>query len=166
MAERTEKMSKTKYCIRTKELYSWGKLTGTINLKEKFNQECNKRNIPIPDLSHGDIHTLMDKYGIKPRIIGSRKAYIGSDVITFFDSFIKEQKDKNKPKRAEQLSLGEFGIEWFEPEAPAEPTQIPSVEPSEASMEIDPNELRDALMELVRAVHRVADIIGYEGSEI
>lgn len=82
---------------------------------------------------------------------------------------IVQDKINTKPRKrrkAEQITLGDFGIEWFEPEAPAEPTQIPSVEPSEASMEIDPNELRDALMELVRAVHRVADIIGYEGSEI
>jgi len=89
-------MSKTPYCIHTKELYSTGKI-GSIVITE-----CEKRKFKTPDLSHGYIADIAGDLKIEPvGKEGRRYVYRGIDVIPIIDRALELAGKKPTDKKGE-----------------------------------------------------------------
>lgn len=93
------------------------------------------------------------------------KQIAANDAVKIIRHMLDEMNRKQK-RRAQQVSLFDDGIvDWLDPytEDIQECPEIVETERAASVEEIDPRDLFEAITELLNALHRVAELIGYKG---
>lgn len=93
------------------------------------------------------------------------KQIAATDAVKIIRYMLDEMNRKQK-RRAQQVSLFDDGIvDWLDPytEDIQEGPEIVETERAASVEEIDPRDLFEAITELLNALHRVAELIGYKG---